>query len=265
MGQRLPVRPVLEGRPAGRVVRVRRVAPERVLERRARAARLVVGAVDERDGDAEAVPRLAAVGAAAEELERHHVHVRVDQPARLAERGRAGRRLAGHVDLGLREGRAAARPRRRRTGRAPGRVDERRALPSPSTASALPSEGSSMRKLRSGDVDPPVGGVARLGSARDALAADRQRAGDGRHEVARLAVEQVAAERGGLHPERLGAAGAGRGRLVAAVALLDDERVGGYGLERVAAVRERVAVGHAARLRRRGDRQGRQGRDRRAE
>jgi hypothetical protein len=52
---------------------------ERVLADRARAARLVVRAVDQRACDAEAVPRAAAVDAPAEELEGHHVHVGVEQ------------------------------------------------------------------------------------------------------------------------------------------------------------------------------------------
>ena len=82
--QRLRVGPAGEGRPAAGVVAARRVAVQDVLEHRAAAAAgRVVGAVDERVLDAVLVPRPAAVRRPAEELERHPVHVAVDEAAHV--------------------------------------------------------------------------------------------------------------------------------------------------------------------------------------
>ena len=111
------VRPVLERRPAARVVRADRVAVrEHVLADRAGAAGLVVGAVDERARHAVRMPRAPAVDAAAEELEGHHVHVRVEQAAHLAER--AWRR-------GSARRRRWSRPRDSRRSRRPARSAKR--------------------------------------------------------------------------------------------------------------------------------------------
>jgi hypothetical protein len=123
--------------------------------------------------DAVRMPRAAAVHAAAEVLERHEVHVRVDVAAglgvrRLALRGRAG---LGVLDL--------------RVLRAPLRLAERQ-------ATAVGELGAVTRRqreaLRVRPLDREVGRVARRGG--DAA---------GRHEPAVPRVEQVAAQPCRLH------------------------------------------------------------------
>src|SRR3546814_2490672 len=107
--QRLRCGPVLEGRPADRVVG--RLAGQDALEERALAAgQLVVDAVLERELGTVLVPRPTAVHAAAEELEGHPVHVRVDIAANLLVRRPALLRGALHVDLDLGERRTPVRP-----------------------------------------------------------------------------------------------------------------------------------------------------------
>ena len=91
VGQRVRRRPVLERRPADRVVGG--LAGEEGLHRRALAAGdLVVGAVAQGHGHAVRRPGAAAVHVAAEELEGHPVGVRVDEAAHLLDLGGAGER-----------------------------------------------------------------------------------------------------------------------------------------------------------------------------
>ena len=162
VGQRLGRGPVLERRPAGGIVRPRGVAVrEHVLDQRGAApCRLVVGAVDQRLLDPVPAPRLAAVGAAAQELEGHAVHVRLQEARRLGVGGRALRGRAGHADLDLGElaqpeafsmlncepgpgAPASTRPAcRRRPPRAPGR-------PGPAGTSCPARSPSSRRRARS--------------------------------------------------------------------------------------------------------------------
>ena len=167
VGQRGVVRPVLERRPAARVVRADRVAVrEHVLADRAGAVGLVVGAVDERARDAVRMPRAPAVDAAAEELEGHHVHVGVEQAAHLAERRGAAGRLAA---------RRWSRPRGSRRSPSAGsnakrvatlpRTSRPSCTPSAPVAQAqhvAPSDRSSSRPTRSA---PPGSGRARARSA----------------------------------------------------------------------------------------------------
>ena len=212
------VRPVLEGRPADRVVAVRRIVVERVLEHGAAPVRAVVGAVDERHGHAVRVPRPAAVRAAAEELEGHHVDVRVDEAAHLGERRGAVARLAVALTSG--SGNSAqppARPRRR-TG------PRRRRWPA--SASTRSSAGRTWRapSSSSGKRDPerapsacchaPVGVRARLRRRLEA----RCWPPTGRSSVTRRWARRPRGSRDarpknrywpscrGLHPERLGLA-----------------------------------------------------------
>ena len=92
VGQRLRRRPVLERRPADRVVR-RACRDSTDSSTAAVAAGRGCGRGSRRSayGDAVLVPRLAAVHLAAEELEGHPVGVRVDVPAHLLDVGDARR------------------------------------------------------------------------------------------------------------------------------------------------------------------------------
>jgi hypothetical protein len=114
------------------------------------------------------------VQVAAQELEAHHVHVRVDEALRRGVRRRALGGRAGRVQLGLGEDRAPV-------GR-----DERERVPEPAVLAR--------QRVHAGRrvVDREVGG--RAGVA-DHLAVRAE-------EVAGLPVEHVAAEVGRLHAER---------------------------------------------------------------
>jgi hypothetical protein len=86
VGERLVVGPAREARPAAGVVAARRVAVEDVVENRpASVGGGVIGTVDESVRSPEPVPGTAAVRLAAQELERHPVHVSLDQAADLSE------------------------------------------------------------------------------------------------------------------------------------------------------------------------------------
>jgi hypothetical protein len=98
--QRVVPRPVAERRPTVGRVRVDLFAKDH-LERGPVAAGLVVGTVDERVGYAVTIPGFAAPHAAADELERHHVVVRVEEPTHLAVRRLALRDRPVDVDIDL--------------------------------------------------------------------------------------------------------------------------------------------------------------------
>ena len=171
VGQRVGGRPVDEGRPADRVVG--RFAGQDRLERV--AAGLVVLAVDEGVRRTEPVPRLAAVGAAAEELVRHAVGVGVGVPAHLLVRRDAGERVAADVDLRLGVGGAA------------GGAGEQEAA-APLDAERLAAAGERVRS--------PVIRAVQIVSRR-ALRPSRLPA----HELTLGVVEEVLAERGRLEEE----------------------------------------------------------------
>ena len=103
--------PLGQRRIAARVVRIHgRPVVEEVLERRRRSRRpLDRRAVGQRRRDPVRMPRPPAVELPAEVLERHPVHVAVDQPTDAPERRRAPRRRAGRVQSRLREDGAARR------------------------------------------------------------------------------------------------------------------------------------------------------------
>ena len=172
MRERRVVRPVLEDRPAARVVGADRVAVgERVLADRADAVRPVVGAVLQRGGDAVGRPRAPAVDAAAEELEGHHVHVGVDHARDLAEGGGAAGRVAGHVGLGLGVVRAAVErlegELRAVARRADVAQDERAAVAGREHAlGRRAARAGTRRRRRSRASRPTRSGRSRPGSAR---------------------------------------------------------------------------------------------------
>ena len=241
MRERGVVRPVLERRPAARVVRADRVAVrEHVLADRTGAGGLVVGTVDERARDAVRMPRAPAVDAAAEELEGHHVHVGVEQAAHLAERRGAAGGLAADVGLGFGiDGAAVGRLEREARGHV--------AEDEPAVLHAEPPVAQAQHVAV---LDRPVGGLARRGLALDALGRDRKRTASVAEEVAPGAVEQVAAERRGLQPEALAlraepvAAVGGLGDLGAAVG--QDVAAAGQGKAVCACASARAAFAAAA-------------------
>jgi hypothetical protein len=259
VGERVVVRPVLQRRPAARVVGADGVAVgDRVLADGAEAVGLVVRAVDQRARRPVRMPRTAAVDPAAEELEGHHVHVGVEEAGDLAERGGAPRGLADGVDVGLGVDGATVGRLEREAGGVAGLAQQER----PAVAGgqdAVPRRERDRERAAARVVDAPVGLLARRRGALDPLAAADGQRRELRHdallpereEVAAAAIEQVAAERGGLHAEALGAGRSGGRRAVAAVAGLDDVAVELHRLQRVAAVREPVGVAAL-----RGDRRG---------
>ena len=180
------------------------------------------------------------------------------------------RHRAGHVELDLGVGRAA---RARLEGEAGAAGAARRGDQATRAVDGEhpPGLGERDREAAVRDVDAPVGRRARLGRALDRIvAAAAAASGTGRrspgrdrrhrdaghrlaraggHEVALAAVEQVAPERGRLHPERLGRADAGGRGGVAPVGGLGHEAAGRHRLEPVAAAGERVAGAVALRVR----------------
>ena len=196
MGERRVVGPVLEGRPADGVVQARRAAAEEhVLQhRRAAVGGVVIRAVDQRLLDAELVPRLPAVRAAAQELEGHHVDVGVHEAARLGVGGGALARQALGAELDLGELRAAGRGHE---GEDVGAAEAQRAARGGQPAIARGGQPQPER-ARARLLDRPVGQLADRGGRLDAVL---RRA---RQVVALAPVEHVLAERGGLEVEALG-------------------------------------------------------------
>ena len=165
----------------------------------------------------------------------------------------------------LRVGRAAAaRLERQAPARSPAAPRSRMiTVPPPADREHLPAGRRQVdHEVAARLAHAPVGGLARraalctriagLRGGRDREVGHRDRRGRRRHgqrqrladahEVALRAVQEVAAEVGRLHPERLGAArAAGRGA-VAAVGGLGHELAGRGRLQRVAAADQRVAI-----------------------
>ena len=188
---------------------------EEVLRGRRGALRALDGrAVGQREGNAVLMPRAAAVEVAAQVLERHPVHVALDDAADPPVRHGAGPGRTGGVQLRL------------GIDRATGGRDE----PHPGEHRSR-SGGGGQRERSAGGLllDAPVGRRARLLVGTDAATAVRGQEGGVR------AIEQVAAERGRLHPQALPAG--------------DD--LSGRALERVAPVGEGIARGAAGGPRRR--------------
>ncbi len=253
VGQRLVVRPVLERRPAHRVVGgPRGTRGDGALERARH--RVVVGAVHQRVLRAVAVPGPAAVRAPAQELEGHHVHVEVDHAPGPAVGRRAPAGRAGRADLHLGIGRAAlgglegehrgvARARRR---------EHQATIPAHGGEHLVARRGQGDREPATRrHVHAPVGRLVGAGLGLDAVVGRADQAGRARHEVARAAVEEVAPELGGLHAEHLGPGGVRRrGEVAAVLGAAGHEASQRLGLERVAAVDEVVASALGRRLRR---------------
>ena len=162
-------------------------------------ARLVSSTVRERELDPERVPGPAAVKVAPEELERGHVRVGVDRARHGRRRTGAAERLAGGVHAGLGVDRAAA-GRREADGHGGARAEVGHRVAARGVAVHLPD------------------GVSGRAGGRHSLGAE---------EVTAVAVDQVLAQRGGLH--RKGGVGGGQ-------ALTP-------GSDRETAVDERVAAG----------------------
>ena len=230
MGQRVGSRPVLERRPADRVVAG--LAGEDRLEHRAVALGLgVVVAVDEGVRRAVPVPRLAAVDAATEELEGHPVGVGVDVAAHLLERRGAGERRSGDADVCLGVARAARRRAQRETARlvAGGESAARRGEPAsvgePERESAVASGGGPVGVLGR-LVGQPVGAHERLVAGEEEVGAEV-----GGLEADRLAGHRVAAAGHGVpvpghRLSRLTDRGGGQLRVGRAAVLGDVGRVG---------------------------------------
>jgi hypothetical protein len=236
VGQRFVVRPIAERRPANGVMTTGGILVEDVLEHRAApVARGVVGAVDERVGCAEAMPRLAAVRLPAQELECHAMHVPLEQPGHLAVDRRARARASRRVDLDLGVGGAAGCLAEGEAARVPRRTrGHRHQLSVPGDGELPAFEPVGDRERSRALVDRPVGGVAGLGGRLRQVALRRE-------EIPRRSVEEVAAERGRLHPKRLGVADSARGRHIRAPAL-GHESADGLGAQAEAAAGDRVAV-----------------------
>ncbi len=208
VGQRVGCRPVLERRPADRVMCAdRRAGAGDVLQHGACAlSLLVVGAVLEGSSDAVGVPRPPAVHVAAEELERHAVRVPVQIAAHFLVGGRAAEGLARdvHVDLGPRLATGPQRKREGCAGRGDGELAGRADREAPLHAREREDEG------RPGRLHGPVGVLRRVGRSDDA------RWDEGPDESLARVPHQIAAEVGGLEVERLGCGRVrgGRGVLV---------------------------------------------------
>ncbi len=194
--------PLGELGPAGRVVRLRRVAVvEEVLEWRSRALRpLDLGAVGERVGDPVAMPWPAAMEFAAEVAVVHPVHVALEDPADLAVGGLALRGLAAGVQLGLGVDRAAVGGGEDDLGRGVGNREGAALGGALADAEEQALVGKGRKGERGGVVHrayPPVGCRARRLLGHDgAVALGREQ-----HLVRR--VEEIGAEVGGLHPHLL--------------------------------------------------------------
>ena len=226
VGQRVRSRPVLERRPADRVVR--RLAGQEGLEDRAVAlGHLVVRAVDQGVRRAVGVPRSSAVHVAAEELEGHAVGVRVDVAAHLLEGRHAAVRVAVDVDLGLRVAGAVVLSQPQPVGRHHVAADQ----VAPRGGEPVAVEGAEREPTGVAPQHRPVRGRARLGRELDGAAVA------GEHTSAR--VQQVATEPGRLEEERsrVGSRNVGQGDRRA----FRDEVVAGRRLQAVARAGHLVA------------------------
>ena len=233
MGERLVARPAREARPSlGAVRAVGAAGGEEVLDDRACAVGVVVGAVAHRDRHSVRAPGTPAMEAAAEELEGAEVDVVVDEAAHARLRVGSLERLPGDVHLHLGEGRAALGGRERPAGVGRGDLDE----PAQRSHAEVPPGGHVREPQRAAVVgDAPVRRRSRGGGRRERV----ERAGARHAPVG--PVEQVAAEGGGLEAEGCGG-GRGRGRRGISERIPHDEAVGVRVAQGVAAVRVGVDV-----------------------
>ncbi len=173
---------------------------EEVLGHRDPSVRLVVGAVDECVRSAEAVPRLAAVDSAAHELVGHVVEVSLDEAGDLGVGRRTTARRAAHVRLDLGVGGAAvALLEREEPAVAAVAPDERERAVAVGGERLVRRGETDAEDVRAGYADLPIGSVARRPRGFNRAL----EAGRGGEVVSGRTVEEVAAEIGRLHAERL--------------------------------------------------------------